>query len=64
VIGLGGLFGGNGTVNGNVTNNGGTLQVGASPDALIINGAFTQIGGHINLEIFSNGAGGYTLLTR
>ena len=59
VIGQGGLFGGNGTVNGNVTNNGGTLRVGASPDSLIINGAFTQIGGHINLEVFSDGFGGF-----
>lgn len=58
-VGQHGVFGGNGTVNGAVTNNGGILQVGASPDSLVINGAYTQHGGTINLEIFSDGAGGY-----
>lgn len=59
VVGQHGLFGGNGTVNGNVTNNGGVIQVGASPDSLIIAGHYTQTGGTIKLEVFSDGAGGF-----
>ncbi len=58
-VGQNGVFGGNGTVNGAVTNMGGTLQVGASPDALFINGSYFESGGNINLEIFSDGHGGF-----
>lgn len=59
VVGQHGLFGGNGVVSGNVTNNGGTIQVGASPDTLTIDGAYVQNGGTIDLEVFSNGMGGF-----
>jgi hypothetical protein len=54
-----GLFGGNGSVTGEVTVSGGVVQVGASPDALIIHGDYTQTGGSMVFEIDPNGAGGY-----
>ena len=59
VIGQNGALGGNGTVNGNVINNGGVLNVGASPDALYINGDYTQNGGKIDFEIDPNDHGGF-----
>jgi hypothetical protein len=55
----GGVIGGNGTLIGPVTLSGGTLQVGASPDALSIQGNFVQTGGEIVFEIDPNGSGGF-----
>ena len=55
----GGVFGGHGTVTGNVTLSGGILQVGASPDALHIAGSLVQTGGSIAFEIDPDGQGGF-----
>ena len=62
-IGMNGLFGGQGSVNGNVHNFGGLLQVGASTDALIIRGDFTQTGGAIHFEVDPDGHGGFLFST-
>ena len=59
VIGANGVFDSTGTVNGNVTNKGGTISPGAPPDKLQINGNFAQTGGKINLEVDSDGHGGF-----
>jgi hypothetical protein len=59
----GGVFGGHGTVNGQVTLNNSSLQVGASPDALHIAGNFTQTGGSIDFEIDPDGHGGFVYST-
>jgi hypothetical protein len=55
----GGVFGGAGAVVGAVTVTGGTVQVGASPDPLHIEGLYSQTGGVIKFEIDPNGHGGY-----
>jgi hypothetical protein len=57
--GTNGLLDSAGTVNGNISNDGGTLSPGAPPNALQINGNFAQTGGNINLEIDSDGHGGF-----
>jgi T5SS/PEP-CTERM-associated repeat protein len=59
VIGTNGLLDSAGTVNGNISNDGGTLSPGAPPNALQINGNFAQTGGNMNLEIDSDGHGGF-----
>ena len=59
VIGLKGLLGGDGTINGNVTNNGGTLN----PDPLYINGDYLQVGGSIDFEVVPDGMGGFKVDT-
>ena len=59
VLVQGGVFGGNGTVVGNVDVTGGRVQVGASPDPLHIAGNYTQTGGDITFEIDPNGLGGF-----
>jgi T5SS/PEP-CTERM-associated repeat protein len=59
VIGQKGLLGGNGTVTGNVTNNGGILDVGSAQHPLRISGNFTQTGGSIELEVTPDGHGGF-----
>jgi fibronectin-binding autotransporter adhesin len=48
-----------GRINGNVMNNGGTISPGAPPGSLQINGNFAQTGGNIDLEIDSDGHGGF-----
>nr|WP_315394366.1 PEP-CTERM sorting domain-containing protein [uncultured Duganella sp.] len=63
VVGTRGVFGGHGTINGNVVNNGGLVQVGASPDALIINGNYLQQGGEMHFEIDPDGHGGFLTST-
>jgi len=55
----GGVIGGNGVLQGDVMNTGGLLQVGASPDALLVTGNYHQTGGSIGFEIFSDGHGGF-----
>jgi hypothetical protein len=55
----GGVFGGSGTVVGNVDITNGTVQVGASPEPLHIEGLYSQTGGIIKFEIDPNGHGGY-----
>lgn len=62
-VGAHGIFGGYGSVYGNVTNYGGTVQVGASPDALVIHGNYAQDGGAIRFEIDPDGAGGFLTST-
>jgi T5SS/PEP-CTERM-associated repeat protein len=59
VIGANGVLDATGTLNGNLTNNGGTISPGAPPDKLQINGNFAQTGGKIDLEIDSDGHGGF-----
>jgi hypothetical protein len=59
----GGLFGGFGTVNGNVTVSHAAIRIGASPDALTINGNFAQTGGTITFEVDSDGHGGFLTST-
>jgi fibronectin-binding autotransporter adhesin len=46
-----GILGGNGTINGNVTVNGGTVSPGNSPGTLTVNGAYTQVGGELLIEV-------------
>ena len=55
----GGVFGGSGTVVGNVEMTDGTVQVSASPEPLHIEGSYSQTGGEIKFEIDPNGHGGY-----
>jgi hypothetical protein len=59
VFAVGGLFGGTGTVIGPVFALGGVVQIGASPDALHIEGAFDQTGGELKFEIDPDGKGGF-----
>lgn len=54
---FGGIFGGDGTVIGDVTVDGGTLQVG---EGFNIQGNYTQVGGSIVFDINPNGSGGFT----
>ncbi len=61
-VGSHSVLGGNGTINGNVTSTG-TLQVGASPDALRLHGGLSQSGGEIKFDIASNGKGGFLTST-
>ena len=49
----GGVLDGSGTINGNVTNDGGAVNVGHSPGLMTINGNFTQTAnGLMNMEIW------------
>ena len=58
----GGTSGGAGTVTGDVTLNGATLQAGdASGGNLVIDGAYAQTGGNIVFYIDPNGTGGFEL---
>jgi T5SS/PEP-CTERM-associated repeat protein len=59
IINQGGTIGGTGTLIGNVTVSGGSVQVGQSPDPLHIAGNLNQNGGHLLFEIDPNGAGGF-----
>lgn len=59
VIGTNGVLDATGTLNGDLASNGGTVSPGAPPDKLQINGNFAQTGGNINLEIDSDGHGGF-----
>ena len=59
IINLAGVIGGTGTLQGSVTVISGVVQVGASPDALHIEGPYFQTGGEIKFEIDPNGLGGY-----
>jgi T5SS/PEP-CTERM-associated repeat protein len=54
-LGPGGTLRGDGTVTGNVVNNGGTIMPGNSPGTLHINGDFTQNAGIIEIEIAGPG---------
>ena len=59
----GGTLKGRGTVRG-VTNNGGTIEPGASPGTLSVAGAFAQrAGGLLRMEIEGAGAGQYDVLS-
>ena len=51
VISPTGFLGGNGTVRGNITNNGGTMAAGLSPGTLNIVGDYTQNDGFLEVEI-------------
>ena len=53
------MIGGTGTLIGPVTVSGGIVQVGASPDALHIEGAYSQTGGTITFDIDPDGKGGF-----
>jgi len=55
----GGRFGGEGTVTGELLVSNATINVGASPDALVIDGAYNQAGGSLVFEIDPNGLGGF-----
>ena len=49
----GGVLDGSGTITGNVTNDGGSLNVGHSPGLMIINGNYTQTAnGLMNMEVW------------
>ena len=48
-----------GTVIGDMTIKGGVVKVGASPDALVIHGNYTQTGGAIHFEVDPDGIGGF-----
>ena len=57
---LGGVFGGTGTVIGNLAITDASLDVGhRSPGQLATDGDFTQAGGEIGFDIYSNGSGGF-----
>ena len=59
VIGSAGFLGGNGTINGHVTNYG-IFSPGNSPGTMLINGAYTAgAGGRLIMEVEADGAGGY-----
>jgi hypothetical protein len=55
----GGTFGGNGTVDRDVTFSDSTLQVGDPTGQLQITGAYSQTGGEIVFDVFSDGHGGF-----
>jgi len=55
----GGTFGGTGTVDGDLTLDDATLQVGDPTGQLLINGDFSQTGGEILLEVTPDGPGGF-----
>jgi PEP-CTERM motif-containing protein len=54
-----GVFGGAGTVVGDVSVTGGNVQVGTPQGALHVEGAYSQTGGTINFDIDPNGRGGF-----
>jgi hypothetical protein len=54
-----GSIGGTGTLIGPVTVTGGTVQVGASPDTLHIEGDYSQTGGIITFDVDPDGKGGF-----
>lgn len=51
VLGTGGTLMGTGSVGGSVSNFGGTIRPGFSPGTLHIDGDYTDVGGHIEIEI-------------
>ena len=53
------MIGGTGTLAGAVIVSGGIVQVGASPDALHIEGAYKQTGGTITFDVDPSGKGGF-----
>ncbi|MDC7713639.1 filamentous hemagglutinin N-terminal domain-containing protein [Vogesella sp. LYT5W] len=56
----GGVLRGSGTINGNVSSNGGTFAVGYSPGSLVINGNLTlNASSVLNMELGGVGAGAY-----
>jgi PEP-CTERM motif len=59
ILAAGGLIGGTGTLAGAVIVSGGIVQVGASPDALHIEGAYKQTGGTITFDVDPDGRGGF-----
>jgi fibronectin-binding autotransporter adhesin len=59
VLGQGGVLMGTGSVGPSVLNYGGVIRPGFSPGKLTIDGSYTDIGGHIEIEI---GAGGSDFL--
>lgn len=56
VLGTGGTLMGTGTVGPSVLNLGGTVKPGFSPGTLHIAGSYTDVDGHIQIEIGPNGA--------
>jgi hypothetical protein len=59
IFAAGGLIGGTGMLIGPVIVSGGIVQVGASPDALDIEGAYSQTGGTLTFDIDPDGKGGF-----
>jgi hypothetical protein len=59
ILNAAGLIGGTGTLEGSVTVLSGIVQIGASPDALHVEGPYSQTGGIIKFEVDPNGQGGY-----
>lgn len=61
----GGTLGGNGTINGNVSNTGGAINPGLSPGKIQINGTYAQSsGGTLNIELGGHAQGSqYDLLS-
>lgn len=55
VLGTGGTLMGTGRVGPSVLNLGGTIRPGFSPGTLHIDGSYTDVGGHIQIEIGPNG---------
>jgi hypothetical protein len=56
VLGRGGTLMGNGVIGSLVSNFGGTIRPGFSPGTLTILGDYVDVGGHIEIEIGSNGS--------
>ena len=56
VLGEGGTLMGTGSVGPSVLNLGGTVKPGFSPGTLHIDGSYTDVGGHIEIEIGPNGS--------
>lgn len=56
VLGMGGTLMGNGVIGSLVSNFGGTIRPGFSPGTLTIQGEYADVGGHIEIEIGSNGS--------
>lgn len=56
VLGRGGTLMGTGSVGPSVLNLGGTVKPGFSPGTLHIDGSYTDVGGHIQIEIGPNGS--------
>ena len=56
VLGKGGTLMGTGSVGGSVSNFGGTVRPGFSPGTLHLDGNYSDVGGHIEIEIGPNGS--------
>ena len=54
-----GSLDGNGTIEGNVVNNGAVIAPGNSPGTMTVDGNFTQAGGKLQMEVFGSSAGDF-----